>query len=82
VDAVAQQAPTTGLDATEALVIDSVRALFKDKTLNDDLYARVDAAFGLQGVIELTVLAGYYGLLAFVLNTLQVPPPAGAVLPF
>jgi 4-carboxymuconolactone decarboxylase len=82
VDAVAQQAPTSGLDANEALVIDAVRALFKDKTLNDDLYARVETAFGLQGVIELTVLAGYYGLLGFVLNTLQVPAAAGAVVPF
>jgi len=63
-------------------VIDVVRALFADKTLSDALYARVSAAFGLQGLIELTVLAGHYGLLGFVLNTLQVPPPSGSEVPF
>jgi 4-carboxymuconolactone decarboxylase len=82
IDAIASNAPSTKLDDTEALVIDAVRALFADKTLSDPLYARVHAAFGLQGVIELTVLAGYYGLLGFVLNTLRVPPPEGADVPF
>jgi 4-carboxymuconolactone decarboxylase len=82
VDAIAKKAPSTGLEQTEALVIDAVRALFADKTLSDELYRRVHAAFGVQGVIELTVLAGYYGLLGFVLNTLQVPPPQGAEVPF
>jgi 4-carboxymuconolactone decarboxylase len=82
IDAIAQHAPTSGLDPTEALVIDAVRALFADKTLSDSLYQRVHAAFGVEGVIELTVLAGYYGLLGFVLNTLQVAPPAGAEVPF
>jgi 4-carboxymuconolactone decarboxylase len=82
VDAVANKAPSTGLDAAEALAIDAVRSLFADKTLSDALYARALATFCVQGVIELTVLAGYYGLLGFVLNTLQVPPPSGAEIPF
>jgi 4-carboxymuconolactone decarboxylase len=82
VDAVANQGPSNGLDPTEALVIDAVRALFANKTLSDALYEQVHAAFGLQGLIELTVLVGYYGLLGFVLNTLQVDAPAGSVVPF
>jgi 4-carboxymuconolactone decarboxylase len=82
IDAIANEAPSSGLDDSEALVIDAVRALLTHKTLSDALYERVHTAFGLQGVIELTVLAGYYGLLGFVLNTLQVPPPEGAEVPF
>ena len=82
IDAIANRAPSSGLEGNEALVIDAVRALFTEKTLSDPLYERVNAAFGVQGVIELTVLAGYYGLLGFVLNTMQVPPPSGANVPF
>ena len=82
VDAIARKARSSDLAANEALVIDAVRALFAHGTLTDVLYEQVCDAFGLQGVIELTVLAGYYGLLGFVLNTLQVDPPAGSDVPF
>jgi 4-carboxymuconolactone decarboxylase len=82
IEVVRQQLPTHNLSAREALVIDAVRALFADHTLSDALYQAIEAAFGLQGLIELTVLAGYYGLLGFVLNTLQVDPPAGSERPF
>ena len=82
VDAVANNASSSGLDETETLVIDAVRELLERNTLSDAMYERLHARFGLQGVIELTVLTGYYGLLGFVLNTLQVPPPDGSTVPF
>jgi 4-carboxymuconolactone decarboxylase len=82
VEAVRQRRPSTGLDPQEALIIDAVRALHADHTLSDDMYQQVESTFGLQGVIELAVLAGYYGLLGFVLNTLRVPAPGGNERPF
>jgi 4-carboxymuconolactone decarboxylase len=82
VEVVRLQRPTAGLSPQEALVIDAVRALFVDHTLSDAMYAQVESAFGRQGLIELTVLAGYYGLLGFVLNTLQVPAAGGNERPF
>jgi len=77
-DVVMQRAPTATLAANEALVIDATRTLFAEHSLTDDQYQRLEGAYGLQGVIELTVLTGYYGLLGFVLNTLRVPAPNGA----
>ena len=77
IEVVRQGLPADDLNPREALVINAVRALFTDHTLSDALYEAVDATFGQQGLIELTVLAGYYGLLGFVLNTLQVDVPAG-----
>jgi 4-carboxymuconolactone decarboxylase len=59
-----------------------VRALYAQRTLSDELYDATVAAFGVQGVIELTVLAGYYGMLGFVLNTMRVDAPAGSEIPF
>jgi 4-carboxymuconolactone decarboxylase len=82
VEAVRQQRPTTGLNSQEALVVDAVRALFADHTLSDAMYAEVESAFGRQGLLELTVLVGYYSLLGFVLNTFQVPAPGGNERPF
>jgi 4-carboxymuconolactone decarboxylase len=82
VDAIASQAASAGLDPAEALAIDTARELLATKTLSDERYAQVHASFGLQGLIELTVLVGYYGLLGNVLNTLKVNAAADAVLPF
>jgi 4-carboxymuconolactone decarboxylase len=81
VEVVRQRGSSTGLPATEALIIDAVRTLFHEHALTDSQYAQIEAAYGVQGVIELTVLAGYYGLLGFVLNTMQVPA-ANGVQPF
>jgi len=81
VEVVRQRGATAGLPADEALTIDAVRTLFNEHELTDSQYTQVEAAYGLQGVIELTVLAGYYGLLGFVLNTLRVPA-ANGVEPF
>ena len=43
------------------------------------LQARVLALFGERGVIDLTSLCGYYGLLAMVMNVAQTPVPEGGL---
>jgi 4-carboxymuconolactone decarboxylase len=82
VEVVRRNAPTSGLNEREALVINAIRALFAEHALSDELYNQVESAFGRQGLIELLVLAGYYGLLGFVLNTAQVPAAGGVERPF
>lgn len=47
-----------------------------------DLQARVEAALGVRGLLELVVLAGFYRLIAGVLFAFDVPPPAGEPPPF
>ena len=46
--------------------------------VSDATYARAVAAFGEQGVVDAIGIAGYYTLLAMVMNTARTPLPAGA----
>ncbi|HLI25993.1 MAG TPA: carboxymuconolactone decarboxylase family protein [Chloroflexota bacterium] len=61
------------LDATEAAAVRYALALARDGTVDEALLAPLQAALGPQGVVELTVLVGYYSLLALFLNALAVP---------
>ncbi len=48
----------------------------------DAVYADAVGLLGVQPVVELTALAGYYCLCSFVLNTFRVPLPAGEHSPW
>jgi 4-carboxymuconolactone decarboxylase len=74
--------PTEGLASRERLIVDTVRALFRERRLADDLYARAEAELGRQRLVELVVLAGYYGMIGFVLNAFEVDLPAGVTPAF
>src|SRR3954468_17055005 len=77
-----EQRSTEGLETREALIIDTVRTIFREHKLSDEHYARAEAEFGRSGMVELVVLAGYYGLIGYVLNTFEADLPAGAKQPF
>jgi 4-carboxymuconolactone decarboxylase len=68
---------TEGLQPREAVIIETVRGLYRQHRLEDDLYARAESEFGRQALIELVVLAGYYGLIGHVLNAFDADLPAG-----
>ncbi len=82
IEVLRSQRPTTGLQPREALIIDTVRALYRDHRIPDDLYARIEAELGRKALVELVVLAGYYGLIGFVLNAFEADLPSGATDPF
>lgn len=82
IEVVRDQRPTASLMPRERVIIDTVRALYQEHRLADDLYARGEAEFGRQGMVELVVLAGYYGTIGFVLNAFDVALPAGATPAF
>ncbi len=69
--------PTTDLRPREAVLVDVVRALFREHRIPDDVYRRAEAELGRQALVELVVLAGYYGLIGFVLNTFEAELPEG-----
>ena len=77
IEVLRHQRPSSGLEPREALIIDTVRALFRDHKIPDDLYKRAEAEFGRQGLVEIVVLAGYYGLIGFVLNAFEAELPEG-----
>ena len=69
--------PAQGLHAREALIVDTVRAICRAHRLTADEFARAETELGRQGLIELVTLAGYYGMIAAVLNAYDVDLPAG-----
>ena len=78
IEVLRNQQPTTGLGEREALIIDAVRSLYREHKLSDDLYARAEKMLGRRALVEMIVLAGYYGLIGFVLNAFEVDLPEGA----
>ena len=70
------------------VVIAVCREINETKFVSDATYQRAVELIGLGGVVELTVLAGYFALLSMVLNTFEVAPadvdgvpPEGLQLP-
>ena len=74
--------PTDGLEPREVLIVDVVRGLYRDHAIPDELYARAEAEFSRQELVELVVLAGYYGLIGFVIQAFDVDLPAGVTPAF
>ena len=66
----------------EEMLYDFTTELIHTKHVSDATYARVLAKFGEKGVVDAISIAGYYSLLAMVLNTARTPPePEGPLLP-
>lgn len=65
----------------EAILYDLTTELLQNRSVSDSTYARALTAFGEPGIVEATSTAGYYSLLAMVMNTARTPVPAGATPP-
>ena len=62
----------------EQVVVDVATELVTAGRLADATFARAEATFGRQGLVELVGLVGYYTLVAMTLNAFEVPAPEGA----
>jgi len=78
IEAIASKGDVSKLGDKEALVISYVRQVLHDHRVDDATWSAANAAFGKEGTLELTMTAGYYGMLASFLNVLQIEPPADA----
>lgn len=65
----------------EAILYDLVTELLHNQGVSDPTYARALAKFGEAGIVEATSMAGYYAMLAMVMNTARTPLADGAKLP-
>ncbi len=61
----------------EEMVYNFCMELRVKKAVSDASYSRIAGQFGERGVIDLTGICGYYGLLAMVMNVARTPVPAG-----
>ena len=57
------------------------KAILAATALEDGVVRPGDRFYGEQGVIDLLAVAGYYGLLALVMNVARTPVPEGPALP-
>ena len=76
IGAVAHNGPLDSLSEDEALIIRYGRELLRDSRVSSGTFEAAKTRFGVQGVTELTVTMGYYGMLAVAMNAFEVEPPA------
>ena len=81
-DAIAQGKEPQGMSADEALVYRVCGQAHATGRIDDATFAAARERFGLDGVLELLVLNGYYSTMAMVLNTAGMPLPDGAAPPW
>lgn len=65
----------------EAILYDLLTELQRSHGVSDATYSRALAKFGEPGIVEATSLAGYYSLLAMVMNTARTSLPSGTKPP-
>ena len=66
----------------EWMVTRAAQSLLRTGTLDDADYAEASSLLGEEGVVELTLLVGYYSLVSFTLNAFGVEAPGGASPPW
>ena len=82
ITAILNEQPVDDASADVRSVVMLSRELNETKQISDATYQQAVSEIGLEGVVELTVLLGYFALLSMVLNTFEVAPsPADGVPP-
>jgi len=77
IDAIKFNRGLDGVPEKEALVVRFGRAIFQDRRVPSELYAKVVETFGQQGMFELTAIMGDYAMAAIMLRAVDqhVPDP-------
>ncbi len=75
IDAIAERRTPEFANDDERIVYAYVRELHKQHRVSDATYAEAVKVLGIENVVELTAVAGYYTLISMVLNAFEVPVP-------
>ena len=82
IDVVKNRKDVSSLEPHEQEIITYVRQLFRNNRVDQKTFDALKDRYGVQWLIEMTTVAGYYGMLSAVVNSFEVdPPPDGDVLP-
>ena len=76
--AIAEGRRPAGMAEDEEVAYDFLDELFRTREVGDTAYARAVTKFGEQGVIDMLGVAGYYSMLAMIMNVARTPLPDGA----
>ena len=79
--AVAEGRRPTGMSADQEIVCDFLAELRQNQSVSDATYSRAIKRFGEQGVIDMVGIAGYYSMLAMIMNVARTPLPPGKTRP-
>jgi len=75
--AIAEGRRPTGMAQDEEIVYDALTEALNNKSVSDATYQRAVKHFGEQNLVDLMAIAGYYALLALLLNVARTPLPEG-----
>ncbi|HUP95172.1 MAG TPA: carboxymuconolactone decarboxylase family protein [Burkholderiales bacterium] len=75
--AIADGRRPTGMAQDEETVYDLLNEALQNKSVSDVTYERAVEQFGEKNVVDLLAIAGYYALLAMMLNVSRTPLPEG-----
>ena len=78
IEAIRQRAAPASPQADEQLAWALTLELNEQKHLSEASYAKVLAMFGTEGMIELVSVAGFYTMVAMMINAFDAPVPGGA----
>ena len=76
--AIAARRRPARLEPDEAVVYDFFAELENARSVGDATYERARATLGERGIVDLLGVAGYYALLAMLLNVARTPLPRGS----
>ena len=79
--AIAEGRRPLGMAEDEEVAYAFLDELFRTQGVGDTTYARAVTKFGEQGVIDMLGVAGYYSMLAMIMNVARTPLPDGASPP-
>lgn len=82
IEAIRMNESTKDLPAREDLIVQIIRSLSREKSIKDDLYNKAQETFSKEELIELTTIAGFYQLLAYVISAFDVPEPESDLASF
>jgi hypothetical protein len=81
VDALARNERPKFEKEDEEAIYDYLTELFENHRISDKSHERAKQLFGVPGIVELTALSGYYGMVAMTLLAHEMPLPEGAKPP-
>ena len=81
VDALRDRQPLPPLSEEEAVVIKLGMEFFQTHRINQETFDAALAQFGPQGLVELTTLMGFYAMLAFNANAVDLGLPQNLTEP-
>ncbi len=81
IDAIAAGRRPRDMADDEEIAYDVLSEVLANKGAADETYAKAVARFGEHGIIDLLGAAGYYGMLAMIMNVARTAVPDGEPLP-